>query len=154
MSGDRLFDLVRYARGYLHEAELITDDEFAEILTTDSINSVKRLESYDEMRARVTVLEGARKEVLWFAREMEKRLCQNDHKGGWRSMSFHWLIERIEGEASELKEAVERGTAFDIIHEAADVANFAMMIADIAAAKHAALAPTEPTAEQKEADRG
>lgn len=53
----RLFDLVRYARGYLHDEGCLTDAEYSEVLTTDPINSVKRLEAYYEMKARITELE-------------------------------------------------------------------------------------------------
>lgn len=52
MKDDRLFDLVRFARHFLHDAELISDDEYTELLTGggDPPNgSVKRLESYDEL---------------------------------------------------------------------------------------------------------
>lgn len=76
-----------------------------------------------------------------FADLMEQRLSKNDHKGGWEDESNKYLIERIEEELEELKEAiiaVETNNSSwlrqqlykSIRDEAADVANFAMMIAD------------------------
>lgn len=53
----RLFDLVRYMRSELHQAELITDDEYAWLCsanpgedTADGSPSRERLETYDELR--------------------------------------------------------------------------------------------------------
>jgi hypothetical protein len=44
---ERLFDLVRYVRGELHQADLITDEEYAELAKYQG--SVKRLETYDSI---------------------------------------------------------------------------------------------------------
>lgn len=72
-----------------------------------------------------------------FSIEMEKALRRNDHKDGWESDTFDDLLVRVKEETEELEgaiadvlsqpttERVER-----LIREAADVANFAMMIAD------------------------
>jgi hypothetical protein len=64
-SNVRLFDLVRYQRGALHEAELISDAEYswlcssAELATSPEGGSPsrERLEDYDTMRARLAALE-------------------------------------------------------------------------------------------------
>ena len=76
-----------------------------------------------------------RPEVQWFAQQMEAKLRENDHKGGWGNESLLWLYTRMIEEAEEVKAEIK--AAFDreidynkIIREAADVANFAMMIAD------------------------
>lgn len=45
----RLRDLVRYQRGELHEAGLIDDEEYAVIASDHA--AVKRLETYDELKA-------------------------------------------------------------------------------------------------------
>lgn len=50
LTHDRLIDLVRYQRTQLHEAGLITDQEYADIVAIGSA-SARRLESYDELRA-------------------------------------------------------------------------------------------------------
>lgn len=78
-----------------------------------------------------------RESVKWFAEQMESKLRENDKKGGWDNCNIYWLIKRINEETNELLNAVDLhrdlGDAKEnIIREAADVANFAMMIADIA----------------------
>lgn len=45
----RLYDLVRYARGYLFDNELITQTEYDALVATGS-DSARRLERYDEIR--------------------------------------------------------------------------------------------------------
>ena len=79
----------------------------------------------------------ARTEVRWFAEQMEAKLKENDHKGGWDSCGIFWLRNRLVEEVKELTRVMEAGhnseSGLDlenIIREAADVANFAMMIAD------------------------
>jgi hypothetical protein len=48
---ERLTDLVRFARRFLHEAELISDEEFAAlVIDSDSGQRVARLEGYDRLR--------------------------------------------------------------------------------------------------------
>ena len=71
---------------------------------------------------------------MWFAEQMEAKLRENDHKGGWENCSLDWLVGRLYREAKELWIEVDRVVPEPerIIREAADVANFAMMIADIA----------------------
>jgi NTP pyrophosphatase (non-canonical NTP hydrolase) len=84
-----------------------------------------------------------------FADEMERKLNENRHKGdreGWATMSPAEALTYLIGEVSELSCALnmlERSPAppddphrevcrCRVIREAADVANYAMMIADIA----------------------
>jgi NTP pyrophosphatase (non-canonical NTP hydrolase) len=90
---------------------------------------------------------GLRKEVMRFAVLMENVLRANDHKGGWSECDSKWLLERLREEVRELSEAVEERLAYarsnarsiedapriwlNLGREAADVANFAMMIADV-----------------------
>lgn len=72
-----------------------------------------------------------RPEVRWFAKRMEAKLRANDHKQHWSKLHKDYLIERLFQEANELWLAIRNGeSAENIIQEAADVANFAMMIAD------------------------
>lgn len=89
-----------------------------------------------------------RPEVAAFAQLMEQKLRENDHKGGWQHESLHYLIRRVGEEYGELHALCykdvnqllgvppvlprERIEAFG--REAADVANFAMMIADVCGA--------------------
>ena len=91
---------------------------------------------------RLTLL---RPEVRVFARAMEQKLRENEHKGGWQDETADWLLERLEEEVKELKAAAVRPlSASDlldwnkrhaeyqtkVLREAADVANFAMMVCD------------------------
>lgn len=75
----------------------------------------------------------ARPEVQWFAKQMEAKLRANDHKRHWSECHPDYLIHRLYQEAGELWRAIEqKKPAHEVIQEAADVANFAMMIADVA----------------------
>ena len=79
-----------------------------------------------------------RPSVRWFAEQMELKLRANDHKGGWADERMRYLMKRLYGEAWELSLVLERSQADtndecldpNIVGEAADVANFAMMVAD------------------------
>lgn len=59
MTCQRLFDMVRHQRHDLHRAELITDEEYAYLLTEGGgpNGSVHRLEAYDGIRERLTAAE-------------------------------------------------------------------------------------------------
>lgn len=81
-----------------------------------------------------------RPEVEAFADLMEAQLRANDHKGGWKACDPHWLHDRLLEEAAELQDAgqwktdggpSQGGYGRAVAREAADVANFAMMIADV-----------------------
>jgi NTP pyrophosphatase (non-canonical NTP hydrolase) len=72
--------------------------------------------------------------VAWFAQAMERKLRENDHKGGWLDdkCDLAFLLGKLTEERSELTRAIrERGTPEQCLDEAADVANIAMMIADV-----------------------
>lgn len=76
-----------------------------------------------------------RKEVEWFVEQMEKKLKENEHKGGWEKETYEMLIALLECEVDELKWAINHhsnlgASPVHIINECADVANFVMMIAD------------------------
>jgi NTP pyrophosphatase (non-canonical NTP hydrolase) len=82
-----------------------------------------------------------RPEIVAFANLMEAKLRANDHKGGWRNDRAADLHSRLLEEAEELFDALNWRSAFlgaadpeRIGSEAADVANFAMMIADVCGA--------------------
>ena len=72
------------------------------------------------------------KPLCLFAARMSAKLRQNEHKGSWDNCNYDYLLNRLRQETEELAEAIAGGTATDVIDEAADVANFAMMIADVA----------------------
>ena len=86
-----------------------------------------------------------RKCVEKFAELMEKKLEKNDYKGGWSGEDIDYLFRRLGGEASELKMAIDllsycsskqcshamiKECENHVREECADVANFAMMIAE------------------------
>lgn len=77
--------------------------------------------------------------VLAFAILMEQQLRANDHKSGWGSDTPTSLLGRVYDEALELHDAIAGRSlgnvaAGDVGKEAADIANFAMMIADVCGA--------------------
>jgi len=69
-----------------------------------------------------------RREVRLFADEMERVLRLNDQKEHWSYLPIEDLLDRLEEEVEELREALESDGEVEI--EAVDIANFAMMIAD------------------------
>ena len=71
-----------------------------------------------------------REPLRWFAEYQEQVLSMNDGKGGWGTMTRAWLLARLDQERDELLLAMHDGDPAAIMKEAADVANFAMMIAD------------------------
>ena len=73
----------------------------------------------------------ARPAVIAFTQDMEAKLRANDHKNGWADIGLTKLFELLNGEVDELTEALEEDDARNVINECADVANYAMMIADI-----------------------
>lgn len=72
-----------------------------------------------------------RPEVMEFARAMEERLRANEHKGGWKHIHRDVLATMLQGEVDELLSAIRAGADNAIRDEAADVANFAMMLVDV-----------------------
>jgi len=69
-----------------------------------------------------------------FLNQMYLKLRENDHKGDWRlELSIPELWELLEDEIEELAQAINSNLGSqEIVRECADVANFAMMIADVA----------------------
>lgn len=95
--------------------------------------------------AELLAAEKVRAPVLQFAVAMERELKANDHKGGWKDCGLKYLFRRIREEVDELQRAAytpKSSGADTICSEAADVGNFAMMIADVCAALPAAPAPS------------
>lgn len=68
----------------------------------------------------------------WFCGEMRKKLRENEHKRGWDDCSIHYLIGRLHQEIYELHNEIfaQKKDSIKIVREAADVANFCMMIAE------------------------
>ena len=71
-----------------------------------------------------------RRAVQWFAIQMERRLVANDDKkDGWDGCEINWLLDRVKEELRELEHSLKTGKPSSQIKEAADAANFLMMIA-------------------------
>ena len=68
--------------------------------------------------------------ILKLAAAMEEKLRQNEHKGGWNACDHEYLLNRLLDEYQELVKAVAEYDAEAILEEAADVANFCVMIVD------------------------
>lgn len=70
-----------------------------------------------------------RREVQLFANAMERKLRENDYKAGWKGCTEDYLIMRTK---QELEELLNCHSDSDLaLDEAADVANFLMMLCDI-----------------------
>lgn len=84
-----------------------------------------------------------RPSVRDFAERMEKKLRENDYKGGWENCGYIYLVSRLKDETNEAENThagtfipgeflgrTRRPTDEDEADEWADVANFAMMLAE------------------------
>jgi NTP pyrophosphatase (non-canonical NTP hydrolase) len=80
-------------------------------------------------------VENVRDEVARFAILMERELRKNDHKRSWKLARVWDMFRRLQGETSELHRELTGGKEnrrpARVAKEAADVANFAMFIADL-----------------------
>lgn len=81
------------------------------------------------------IVAGARLAVSLFSRVMTRKLDENAHKGGrarWRGLNPEMLLRLLKVEVMELEAEINAGVRDPqkIAREAADVANFALMIAD------------------------
>lgn len=97
----------------------------------------------------------ARTQVIAFARLMEQKLQENDHKSGWLGIPNLDLLDMLDDEVKELRMAViankeNQGdpSGPEVGLEAADVSNLAMMIADV----FGALSPEPPTTDKESDD--
>ena len=107
-------------------------------LTELAKSTKKKLAAYDSFPVEAEAGENAlRPEVLAFAYLMEQKLKENDHKGGWDNCEENYLLKRLKEEAFELERVCDqvgdspKHKRPKVGLEAADVANFAMMLADI-----------------------
>jgi hypothetical protein len=63
---------------------------------------------------------------------MTYKLAKNAHKGRWENLDLQDTLAKLSIEFKELEEAIEQGNTVDIILEAADIANFAMIACSVA----------------------
>lgn len=75
-------------------------------------------------------------EVKVFAELMEAQLARHDDRPGWKSESPDYLFSRFLQEVQELHDAMLHrfSSRTEVVEKAANVANFAMMIADVCGA--------------------
>ena len=77
-----------------------------------------------------------RPEVQKFAEEMEKQLRANEHKGGWKDCDKDFLYSELMKNITTLVVALMFNNQEEhITRRCANIANFAMMIADNFGAK-------------------
>ena len=74
--------------------------------------------------------ENDRKSVKWFSHLMILKLQKNRHKAHWSKATCSYLFSRLKEEVHELEDSFDGNVTAEILSECADVANFAMMIAD------------------------
>lgn len=76
---------------------------------------------------------------------MVYKLRRNAHKGRWPDLKIADVQKDLGEEVDELAAVIDTGSTAEILMEAADVANEALILAAIALeAKDAALSPAEP----------
>lgn len=68
-------------------------------------------------------------DIRRFVDAMKYKLRKNAHKGRWETYDQNTAQQLLLDEVEELAEAIKEGNMVEIMLEAADVANFAMMIA-------------------------
>jgi NTP pyrophosphatase (non-canonical NTP hydrolase) len=74
-----------------------------------------------------------------FRKAMNSKLFLNQHKGnrnGWKMDDPYDLLIRVREETEELAKALDSDNKTEILQEAADIANMAMMVADAYDALH------------------
>lgn len=76
-------------------------------------------------------LDGLRPDLQRFFDAMVYKLRRNKNKGRWEGLNLDNTFHRLEEEVSELKDALKEASTMEILMEAADVANFALIIANI-----------------------
>jgi len=105
--------------------------QYLMLIPNKTVSEQRTIEICNEALSTSTGAQQVREPVRWFAEQMEEKLRANDHKPHWSIAHPDYLIHRLFQEANELWRAMEGElTADEVIKEAADVANFAMMIAD------------------------
>lgn len=82
------------------------------------------------------ILDPIRDDVRRFVDAMVFKLNKNAHKGRWSDLDLKASFERLTDEVKELHDAIYKGgNTMEIVLEAADVANFALILSNIATEK-------------------
>ncbi len=80
----------------------------------------------------------------WFRQRMLDELEFNNHKNGWHHLSTKTLTDGIDKQWFPLLDAIKTNDTESIISRCANLANFAMMVADNAHRKQKSLTPAAP----------
>lgn len=72
------------------------------------------------------------KELGIFMSVMRHKLERNAHRGRWQDADVSKVLDAIDAEVRELRDAVASGDPAEVMLEAADVANFALIVAFVA----------------------
>ena len=92
----------------------------------------KQIKKYAEIARQTYQKEVIENTVEWFAKQMKDELNEHLDRPGWKKEPMNYLWNRLVEECLELDtELKNRPSKKIIIKECADVANFAMMIADV-----------------------
>ena len=67
-------------------------------------------------------------DISTFTDAMKQKLGENEHKGYWDKLSLLELLYLLSNEVEELTDAILVKDETEVMREAADVGNFAMMI--------------------------
>jgi hypothetical protein len=99
----------------------------------DGITPTKRSAHIRDRLTHADNFDFLRESVQWFATVMEVVLRENDHKGGWENDQFQYFVDRMKEEMGEIELAMAgtcQSDLMDVVNECADLANFAMMLAE------------------------
>jgi len=72
-----------------------------------------------------------REDIRRFVDAMVYKLKVHHRKGRWEDLTAESQIANLKGEVTELEEAVKNGNLVEVMLEAADVANYGLIIASI-----------------------
>lgn len=67
-------------------------------------------------------------EIRRFVEAMVYKLGVHADKGKWENQTIESRLPKLQDEVAELREAIERGNMVEVMLEAADVANYALII--------------------------
>lgn len=70
--------------------------------------------------------------LLRFFDAMVYKLRRNKHKGAWERVDLQRALNLLKLEVAELEGAMKEGSQVEILMEAADIANFALIVSSIA----------------------
>lgn len=73
-----------------------------------------------------------RPDLQRFFDAMVYKLRRNKSKGRWEDLDLEKTVDLIREEVDELEDSISEGSSMEILMEAADVGNFAMITANIA----------------------